>query len=524
MPSKPKAKKTTCSDTAQAVPATCSGGSRTARTAAPAPAPKEASQFPVEEFDLRDISDSKEPNKRFVRHPNPLAAQIMEYCTGSLAKGIQPPLDTTSRAYKEDDLMFFFKKVDCPVHQDWAGQGHCSVGPGGEGSSYNVQALGLMTQAAVKALALVVTVSQLWDNRNHYFGKKTTNHWVNCLPSHIKLAKEEAKASEAENPHIKFSMEELYCHLVNLIVGDDLSINLVESPEFRSLLLLLREELKDEFIPHCTKMTTLIREVFKAQCEELKKELSMHITLLSPPADLIHQMSWHSAPSGESLSWLTSGTEGDPQAGYTMESALLVFKCIKGCHHGVLLGNVLFNVIKQAGLVTKVGIFTVDSGSNTKTMLKRLHTILLAKYPLKLYSMQDIVYCLSHIVNHCSLKVVDMLAVGCDEDEDTEYDKDSNPILDLEDANKDNKDNKDDVKEEGRGEGNNEKDLENADNDGTGDVIKLVRRTVRAIWASPQRRDYWETTIKNVNTRNVGGAHWLGAEPGNARPATGNKQ
>lgn len=119
MPPKPKAKKTTRSDAAKAAPATRSGGSGTARTAAPAPAPKEASQFPAEEFDLGDISDGEEPDKRFVRHPNPLAARIMEYRTGSLAKGIQPPSDTTSRAYKEDDLMFFFKKVDCPVRQDW---------------------------------------------------------------------------------------------------------------------------------------------------------------------------------------------------------------------------------------------------------------------------------------------------------------------------------------------------------------------------------------------------------------------
>lgn len=138
------------------------------------------------------------------------------------------------------------------------------MGPGGEGSGYDVQGLrvssttssfrsfgltiasrrDLMTQAAVKALALGVAVSQFWDDRNYYFGKKTSNesvrrhldrfhreeyvrhvevdHWVNRLPSHVKLAKEEAKASEAENPRIKFSMEELYRHLVNLIVGDDL--------------------------------------------------------------------------------------------------------------------------------------------------------------------------------------------------------------------------------------------------------------------------------------------------------------
>ena len=34
--------------------------------------------------------------------------------------------------------------------------------------------------------------------------------------------KAEAKVSEAENPHIEYSVEELGCHLMNLIVGNNL--------------------------------------------------------------------------------------------------------------------------------------------------------------------------------------------------------------------------------------------------------------------------------------------------------------
>ena len=100
------------------------------------------------------------------------------------------------------------------------------------------------TQAAVKAVAQGVSIQQYWDGRNYYFGKKTSNEsirrhldryhreeyfqhtqtdrWVNRLPSHVKLAKAEAKASEAESPHVEYSVEELGRHLMNLIVSNDL--------------------------------------------------------------------------------------------------------------------------------------------------------------------------------------------------------------------------------------------------------------------------------------------------------------
>ena len=95
--------------------------SRSAATRANVSSPVEAgvAQAPAEEFDIEAISDGEEPDRRFVRGPNPLCARIIEYRVSCLARGTQPPSDTTSRAYKDDDLRFFFKKVDCPVRPDW---------------------------------------------------------------------------------------------------------------------------------------------------------------------------------------------------------------------------------------------------------------------------------------------------------------------------------------------------------------------------------------------------------------------
>lgn len=99
-----------------------------------------------------------------------------------------------------------------------------------------------LTEALLKSRNLGVPLSDVWDNRNFYFGKKTATDtirrhldrfhkdeylslvkekgWVNKLPSHKKELKQQGKAVDLE-PKVKYSVEELHRHLVNWIVADD---------------------------------------------------------------------------------------------------------------------------------------------------------------------------------------------------------------------------------------------------------------------------------------------------------------
>ncbi|KAF8834092.1 hypothetical protein BDN67DRAFT_1016868 [Paxillus ammoniavirescens] len=62
-------------------------------------------------------------------------------------------------------------------------------------------------------------------------------------------------ANPSDHPLIPpFSLEQLHDHLVAFIVADDQSLNVVECKEFRQLLLLLHQDLKDSQIPHRTKI------------------------------------------------------------------------------------------------------------------------------------------------------------------------------------------------------------------------------------------------------------------------------
>jgi hypothetical protein len=66
----------------------------------------------------------------------------------------------------------------------------------------------------------------------------------------------------------------------------DQSINVVECREFRDLLLLLRESLKETDIPHRTKLREEIIKAWKGWFQILKDDLEVRISVYWTYADL----------------------------------------------------------------------------------------------------------------------------------------------------------------------------------------------------------------------------------------------
>ena len=80
-----------------------------------------------------------------------------------------------------------------------------------------------------------------------------------------------------------------------------------------------------------------------------------------PQANLIHgQYLGLQEMAGIPCNHGTLDPGGQSASGLVMESMLLTFKCLNGCHQGAVLGQVVFNVIKQAGLCTNVCIAHYD--------------------------------------------------------------------------------------------------------------------------------------------------------------------
>lgn len=94
-----------------------------------------------------------------------------------------------------------------------------------------------------------------------------------------------------EHPRPAYSRDAFLTALIRFIVTDDQvstplivnrtwlinfqSINVIECPEFRNLLLLLREDFKDGDIPHRKKIREVIVQAWAVYFEDLKKELKV---------------------------------------------------------------------------------------------------------------------------------------------------------------------------------------------------------------------------------------------------------
>lgn len=99
-------------------------------------------------------------------------------------------------------------------------------------------------------------------------------------------------------PRKPFSPETFLQVLISFVVADDQvrcavfsislllilfqSINVMECPEFRNLLLLLRPDLADKDIPHRTKLRESIIKAWKTWFESLKKDLSVYFVIIAP--------------------------------------------------------------------------------------------------------------------------------------------------------------------------------------------------------------------------------------------------
>ena len=108
----------------------------------------------------------------------------------------------------------------------------------------------------------------------------TKNGWANLLPNRSQEDTEPGgggkEGTQDDRPRPAFSRQAFLTHLINFIVADDQvcydifkahhtdvylvaqSINVIKCHEFRDLLLLLRDDLKDKDIPHCTKLREAI--------------------------------------------------------------------------------------------------------------------------------------------------------------------------------------------------------------------------------------------------------------------------
>ncbi|KIK02921.1 hypothetical protein K443DRAFT_5808 [Laccaria amethystina LaAM-08-1] len=91
----------------------------------------------------------------------------------------------------------------------------------------------------------------------------------------------ESANEKPDQPQTEFSPEAFIDAIMEFVVGNDQSLNVVESPELHRIFVMLREELCDSDIPHRSKMRDRIMEVYKEHLEVLKSDMEKALGKIS---------------------------------------------------------------------------------------------------------------------------------------------------------------------------------------------------------------------------------------------------
>ncbi|KAG5637369.1 hypothetical protein H0H81_004794 [Sphagnurus paluster] len=132
-----------------------------------------------------------------------------------------------------------------------------------------------------------------------------------------------------DGPRETFKAEAWLEWLVRWIVVDDQacymiqSVNVVDVPEFCDFVLFGREDVTEAQLPHWSALTDLIAASYKKRHDELK-------------------------------------------------GIIKAFRIVEGAHDGEHLGDIIFAIWKEAGLLHILGQFTLDNAINNNTTLRRL--------------------------------------------------------------------------------------------------------------------------------------------------------
>ncbi|KAF8974971.1 hypothetical protein BDQ17DRAFT_1441694 [Cyathus striatus] len=110
--------------------------------------------------------------------------------------------------------------------------------------------------------------------------KKHRNEWIEgCEEEDIEITVADGhgitKLPLDMQQHPLFSNEAFLDAVTEWIVSDDQSINAIENVKLRSIFLMLREDLHDSDIPHCSTICNHILQIWEEHLEHLRKDINV---------------------------------------------------------------------------------------------------------------------------------------------------------------------------------------------------------------------------------------------------------
>ncbi|KIL57978.1 hypothetical protein M378DRAFT_188346 [Amanita muscaria Koide BX008] len=293
--------------------------------------------------------------------------------------------------------------------------------------------------------------------------------WPMLLPKKRKELEAQAAAMtdnhQSERP--TFSHQVFLEHLINFIVADDQSISVIECPEFRRLLLVLRVDLQEKDIPRRTKIRSSIITACNTWYTVLKSDLAAAAGQISFTADV-----WSDRSLRPYLAitahWLARDVS---TRSLQLQTALLAFHRLQGSHDGKSLANAAIFILDRAKIVSKLGHFTLDNASNNGTFMTELANLLHDREAPDFDPLDRRIMCFPHVINICCQHVIESLTnLSLAQSTNIPQGASSSNARTFEDAVKN-------------------------------DPVALGRTIVRIIRSSGQRRDAFDEHIRDGNAK-----------------------
>ncbi|KAF5353589.1 hypothetical protein D9758_013794 [Tetrapyrgos nigripes] len=278
---------------------------------------------------------------------------------------------------------------------------------------------------------------------------------------------------DQSKPRPSFTLEGFYERLLRWIAVDDQSLNVVDCPELRDLLLFIGTDLADSDIPHRTKLSELIVQQFQKEYTEMIN-IKNSLGRLSWTSDI-----W-SRTNLESYMAVTVHYIVRAESGHIeLRSRLVAFRRIESSHTGANIAGIFMSVLKDLGAQNSIGMITLDNASNNGTFVKELSDAL-HDLGIDFDINGNRVRCFPHVINIAvkfGLKHLSASLPGRDVDPDLDSAPDWIPSSDA-------------ILQPNASE------YYYALQD---DVIAAARKVVNAIRASDGRREMLQDVIKELN-------------------------
>lgn len=229
---------------------------------------------------------------------------------------------------------------------------------------------------------------------------------------HAPGASQSAPDSQAE-PVPEFSREALLDAIADLVIVDDLSVNIIESPRLRKIILMCREELKNSDIPHRTTLRTRIDQLWEEHIQELRNDFKHAAGKVSLTADLWTDPNL-SPYMAVTAHWIEIKEVQSPRGVEKVmvwRADLIAFHRVPGRHTGNHLAAALLHILDRLKMTSKIGWLTLDNATNNDTMMTSLaESLNLRGIPFVATERQ--IRCFPHITNLACQAV--LCAIGTD--------------------------------------------------------------------------------------------------------------